>query len=163
MLKNIFSIALVGAMLLPTGCILTIADDNATSTTDDPSETGDGDGDGDATTTGDGDGDGVAAPATGAGGGAGDATPAGGGGGDAPAGPANMCGWDEAEAFYACGLEGEDPSGTFPIGCPDGLAEGVPCADIGLSGEGCCDANGDNWYCGLVDGAEVAVFASCAG
>ena len=37
------------------------------------------------------------------------------------------------------------PDGLFPIGCPDGLVDGDPCGDV--TGEGCCDANGTNWYC----------------
>jgi len=61
-------------------------------------------------------------------------------------------------SYYDCGFAGEDPGGTHPITCPDGLVEGDLCASTGLTGEGCCDANNDNWYCTL-DG--VVFFLSC--
>jgi hypothetical protein len=60
--------------------------------------------------------------------------------------------------YYECGFDGEDPNGTFPIGCPDGLVEGDPCATTGITGEGCCDANGDSWFCAQGD---VVAFFSC--
>ncbi len=68
------------------------------------------------------------------------------------------CGWDPMASYYDCGFAGEDPGGTHPITCPDGLVEGDLCASTGLTGEGCCDANNDNWYCTL-DG--VVFFLSC--
>lgn len=77
-----------------------------------------GDGDGDPTTTGDGDGDGDLPP---------------------------NCGWDGGNGYYACGSQGEDPRGINPIECPGGLVEGDPCDTV--RGIGCCDQNGDNWYC----------------
>ena len=137
-------VALAGSSF---GCILTISDDVGTSTS--TSETGttstSGDGDGDAT-TGDGDGE----PATGDGDGEpattgdGDGEPATTGDGDGEPAPAG-CGWaPEGEGYY-CEGEGEDPSGMFPFACPEGIAEGDPCGDI--TGAGCCDANGDNWFC----------------
>ena len=66
---------------------------------------------------------------------------------DATTGPGAMCGWDANSGWYDCGFEGEDPEGTNPIGCPDGLVDGDPCENTGLTDVGCCDANGDNWYC----------------
>jgi hypothetical protein len=57
-----------------------------------------------------------------------------------------MCGWDPRGGFYECGFEGEDPEGTNPIACPDGLVYGEECPE-GLSGQGCCDGDGNNWYC----------------
>ncbi len=57
-----------------------------------------------------------------------------------------MCGWFVDGGYYECGNEGADPGGT-PIECPDGLVEGDSCETTGLTGAGCCDANGDNWYC----------------
>lgn len=62
-------------------------------------------------------------------------------------GPAAMCGWDDGNGYYECGFEGEDPGGENPIACPDGLVEGDPCETTGLTGQGCCDADGNNWYC----------------
>jgi len=44
-----------------------------------------------------------------------------------------------------------------PIDCPEGLVEGGACTDTGLDLIGCCDPNGDNWYCE----GEVAVFVDC--
>jgi hypothetical protein len=69
-----------------------------------------------------------------------------------------LCGWNARSAFYECGFEGAEPEGNFPIECPDGLAAGDPCQTSGLTGEGCCDANGDNWYC--TDGG-VVFFNAC--
>jgi hypothetical protein len=59
------------------------------------------------------------------------------------------CGWDAnaTPAGYYCGFTGEDPDGNYPIDCPSGLVEGDACGVI--DGAGCCDANGDNWYCAL--------------
>ena len=60
------------------------------------------------------------------------------------------CGWgrtgvaDPAEG-YICDGNGEDPNGQYPIACPEGLVVGDPCGMV--TGVGCCDANGDNWYC----------------
>lgn len=59
-----------------------------------------------------------------------------------------LCGWSVEDNYYTCNFEGEDPGGTNPIACPENLVEGAPCSDSGLTGQGCCDANGDNWYCG---------------
>ena len=128
MLKNFSTLAFAGAMLLgasASGCII-VTDDTGT---------GDGDGDGDAaeTSTGDGDGD-----ATGDG--DGDAT-------DTDTAQPLGCGWDAGNGYYECGFEGEDPEGTNPIGCPDGLVDGDACEVTGLPSAGCCDADGNNWYC----------------
>jgi hypothetical protein len=75
--------------------------------------------------------------------------------GSTSGGASGTCGWDDLEAYYACGLSGADPSGQVPIDCPEGLVEGGPCTGLDLIG--CCDANGDNWYCE----GEVAVFDDC--
>jgi hypothetical protein len=97
---------------------------------------GDGDGDGDQT-TGDGDGDGDP------GDGDGDPTT---GDGDGDGDPLN-CGWNAGgmPAGYYCGFMGDDPQGLTPIDCPPGLVDGSACGVI--TGAGCCDVNGDNWYC----------------
>jgi len=78
---------------------------------------------------------------------------------DSTTGTVNMCGWDPNAMYYDCGFEGADPGGVAPIECPAGLVEGDPCATSGLTGEGCCDANGDNWYCAQGD---VVAYVSCA-
>lgn len=54
-------------------------------------------------------------------------------------------GWDGNSGWYACGYEGSDPSGQEPFSCPPGLEEGAPCGPV--TGVGCCDPSGDNWYC----------------
>ncbi|RMG94409.1 MAG: hypothetical protein D6705_16355 [Deltaproteobacteria bacterium] len=70
--------------------------------------------------------------------------------GSATTGGVSTCGWgptgvpDPMEG-YVCGGSGEDPNGTYPLACPDGLEVGGPCGDV--TGVGCCDANGDLWYC----------------
>ena len=66
---------------------------------------------------------------------------------DTTTSPGPSCGWDPMSNWYDCGFEGEDPEGNNPIGCPEGLVEGDPCMTTGLTDIGCCDANGDNWYC----------------
>jgi hypothetical protein len=103
-----------------------------------------GDGDGDPTTTGDGDGD----PTT---------------TGDGDGDPQMTCGWFEDPTLpgYYCGGMGEDPNGMTPIGCPPGLVDGDPCGNV--TGVGCCDANGDNWYCGDDGmGNTFLVFEACS-
>ncbi|MCY0987836.1 hypothetical protein OV203_11925 [Nannocystis sp. ILAH1] len=73
-----------------------------------------------------------------------------------------LCGWSPRDNYYSCNFEGEDPEGTHPIACPTGLVEGDPCATTGLTGEGCCDENGDNWYCGEENEMQIVVLASCS-
>jgi hypothetical protein len=145
MLKNLSFLAIAGALtaVSMTGCLsidtTDLGDDagdgDGDTTGDGDGDTGDGDGD-----TGDGDGD--------TGDGDGDTGDGDGdtGDGDGDGDPAGMCGWDAANMYYECGFEGADPSGTLPLECPDGLVEGDPCGTV--TGAGCCDANGDNWYCG---------------
>jgi hypothetical protein len=171
MLKNMSFLALAGslAFVSMTGCIL-VTDDTATTLT-----TGDGDGDGDTGTgtAGDGDGapgDGDGAPGDGDGApGDGDGAPGDGDGapGDGDGAPAPACGWVEDPNFpgYYCDGTGEaDPSGTHPIACPENLVAGEACDISGLTGEGCCDANGDNWYCGDdMMGGMIVVFQACGG
>jgi hypothetical protein len=135
---------------------VTLSNTNGMDTLEAEGESGDGDGDpgttdgdGDPTTTGDGDGD----PTT---------TGDGDGDGDGDAGDVGSCGWLEDPTFpgYYCDGSGEDPMGVNPIECPPGLADGAPCGE--LTGAGCCDDNGDNWYCGMDDAGNTAqVFAPC--
>jgi hypothetical protein len=66
------------------------------------------------------------------------------------------CGWSFESLYYACGGDGPDPAGTFPMACPSNLQEGGSCGEV--SGIGCCDANGDNWYC---SGGSALVKATC--
>jgi hypothetical protein len=61
--------------------------------------------------------------------------------------PLGSCGWDATQSVpgYYCGGSGADPNGVFAFACPAGLFEGAACSIVG--GEGCCDANGNVWYC----------------
>jgi hypothetical protein len=110
----------------------TTATTTTATTTTATTTTGDGDGDGTATATGDGDG----------------------------TLPPN-CGWGQTgdpnlPEGYVCGAMGADPSGTSPIACPSaGLVDGGDCTGV-TDGIGCCDANGDLWYCGT-DGTNDAL------
>ncbi|MFO7564209.1 MAG: hypothetical protein R6X02_16300 [Enhygromyxa sp.] len=145
------------------GCVVVTDDGSDDEVGDgDGDQTGDGDGDqtgdGDGDATGDGDGD-----ATGDG--DGDATGDGDGDatGDGDGEPAGSCGWiEDADPIsgYYCGGEGEDPTGSAPIACPDDLVEGEACGTV--TGAGCCDADGNNWYCGKDDNDnEFLVFVAC--
>jgi hypothetical protein len=165
MLKNISFLTPASALALATlltACVL-VTDDGATTADTGTSGDGDGDsattGDGDGDQTGDGDGDQTGdGDGDQTGDGDGDGEP-GDGDGDAP----SACGWDAAQMTpgYYCGGSGEDPEGMNPITCPDGLVEGAECGE--LTGAGCCDGNGDNWYCGVDDmGAMAVAFDSCA-
>ncbi len=148
MLLKKLSLATLACLFATTaagGCIITSADDDDASTdTTDPQTTGTP-----ASST-------SSDPSTGT---TGDATT-----GDATTGTpgANGCGWgpipnnDEVPNGYQCGFEGEDPEGTHPIACPDSstLQAGLDCNEAGVTAEGCCDANGDVWYCVDPDGPD---------
>lgn len=63
------------------------------------------------------------------------------------------CGWGptgepSVPEGYVCDGDGEDPSGTIPLLCPAeiDLQMGGACGDI--AGPGCCDAQGNVWFCG---------------
>src|SRR5262245_36497692 len=65
---------------------------------------------------------------------------------------AGVCGWgptgDEAvPEGYVCGGDGEDPSGMIPMLCPDAVDLQVGGACSGIEGPGCCDAQGNAWFC----------------
>lgn len=165
MLKNLSFLALAGALTFAasmSACVV-LTDDGSTDEVGDGDgdPTGDGDGDG---APGDGDGDGEPGDGDGDGEpGDGDGEPGDGDGepGDGDGEPEATCGWiQEADPpGYYCDGEGEDPTGTVPIGCPDGLVEDDPCGTV--TGAGCCDANGDNWYCAESGGEQFLVRESC--
>ncbi|NVB38304.1 hypothetical protein G6O69_10715 [Pseudenhygromyxa sp. WMMC2535] len=163
MLKNISFLtaaAVLGASLFTSACVVTVGDDVSDDTSsddgDDEATTDDGeteagtdDGETDGTdddvgteTDGETDGDtGTDESDTGA--------------------IIGMCGWDNNAGYYDCGFEGADPGGTNDIECPEGLEAGALCSDFGLSGVGCCDADGNNWYCGEEGDEEVVVLVEC--
>lgn len=64
--------------------------------------------------------------------------------------PLHSCGWLPDEGYYFCGSTGEpDPSMTFPMDCAVfefPMINDTPCGSE-LTFVGCCDANGDAWYC----------------
>ena len=67
--------------------------------------------------------------------------------------PPSACGWNPIESWYDCGFQGEDPGGEFPRECPAGLTADTACP-AALPSAGCCDDEGDVWYC--EDGKVVA-------
>jgi hypothetical protein len=76
------------------------------------------------------------------------------------------CGWGptgdpEVPNGYVCGGQGEDPDGNFSMLCPEGveLVEGGACGSI--EGPGCCDANGNAWFCGDDGNGPVLVLTEC--
>jgi hypothetical protein len=60
--------------------------------------------------------------------------------------PPSACGWNPAAAWYDCGFEGEDPSGEFSRACSAEFEPDAACP-ASLPFEGCCDAQGNVWYC----------------
>jgi hypothetical protein len=77
------------------------------------------------------------------------------------------CGWGKTgdKMFpegYICDGEGKGPDVMFPLACPEDadLTAGADCGDI--RAQGCCDANGDLWFCADAgDGTEL-VTEDCA-
>jgi hypothetical protein len=64
-----------------------------------------------------------------------------------------VCGWgptgDEAvPEGYVCGGDGDDPSGVVPRLCPDAVDLQVGGSCSGIEGIGCCDVQGNAWFCG---------------
>jgi hypothetical protein len=165
-MKNLSLLSLATLMLgLSSGCVLTITDDVSddeatTDATADATDDATSDATEDATSNGDGDVDTTTTAETGTTDPTTETTtdPTAETGTETTGNP-SMCGWDAGNGYYECGFEGSDPGGS-PIECPEGLVEGDPCETTGLSGAGCCDANGDNWYC-TQEG--TVFFNSCAG
>lgn len=76
------------------------------------------------------------------------------------------CGWgptgeETIPEGYVCGGEGEDPDGNFRLDCPAEveLVEGGACGTI--AGQGCCDADGNAWFCGDDGGGPILVLDPC--
>ena len=80
-----------------------------------------------------------------------------------------VCGWGitgekTIPEGYVCGGEGEDPSGLMPSTCAEGVAlvEGGECGgEMGITGVGCCDANGDVWFCADDGSGPILYTADC--
>lgn len=144
---------LFAALGLSAGCIITTNDDGTTSATthgdtgthtSDPSTSGDGETSQGETS----DGETSDAAETSA---------------DETGGTA-ACGWGatqdpEVPEGYVCGGDGEDPEEMFPIACPEGLEEGMRCE--GLTGVGCCDEEGNVWFCWEEGGNQTVVKEAC--
>jgi hypothetical protein len=60
--------------------------------------------------------------------------------------PPSACGWNPAASWYDCGFEGTDPDGEFARECPGDLEPDAACP-TSLPFEGCCDMDGNVWYC----------------
>jgi hypothetical protein len=67
-----------------------------------------------------------------------------------------VCGWgmtgeQTTPMGYVCGGNGADPDMMIDMDCASygiELMEGGDCGgNMGITGAGCCDANGDVWYC----------------
>lgn len=134
MLERLTFLALAGLMLA-SACIIDATDDDSS-------------GDSGAATSTAASGSGSGAPATGSGTASQDGTAEG-----AETAAGGACGWgstgdDMVPDGYVCGGDGVDPAGMFAFDCPEGatLEVGAECGDI--EGPGCCDAEGDVWYCG---------------
>lgn len=76
------------------------------------------------------------------------------------------CGWgqtgdDVVPEGYICGGDGADPSEMFPMACPEGvmLEVGGECGDI--EGPGCCDPDGNAWFCGDAGDGPVLARIEC--
>lgn len=84
------------------------------------------------------------------------------------AGTYGQCGWDGVAGKYGCSPDAtpgaQDPSGTVLIDCPRSIAVGMACDDIDgpITSVGCCQADGDLYYCDSAD-EEVVVAKSCGG
>ena len=61
--------------------------------------------------------------------------------------PYPNCGWNDEHDWYACGSSVAFPWGG--LACPETeLVAGMPCPiDPGVYTTGCCDTNGNNWWC----------------
>ncbi len=160
------------ACMLALGCVVTDDDDDATTTTTagtnpttSASDSGNDDNsttpattttNGDATSTTDGPSDSS---------GNNDSTAGSDSGSDTGAG-AGTCGWGKTgqkmiSEGYVCGGMGESPMPEmFPIDCPAEveLTAGAECGNI--RGQGCCDANGDVWFCASDNGADPVLFTT---
>lgn len=85
---------------------------------------------------------------------------------DETAAGGGVCGWgptgDEAvPEGYVCGGDGEDPSGTFAMPCPEGVDLQVGGVCGGIKGEGCCDTQGNAWFCGDAGAGPVLALLVC--
>ncbi|MEM7156898.1 MAG: hypothetical protein AAF799_28870 [Myxococcota bacterium] len=76
------------------------------------------------------------------------------------------CGWGQTgdadvPEGYICGGEGADPSENFPMDCPAEATLEVGAACAGIEGPGCCDADGNVWFCGDDGSGPALVRTEC--
>ena len=146
MLNNFFLVPLASVLCLGTGCIITGGSNDDDGTSESASA-------GTETSSG-----------TSAGTGAADTGSDTGSDTGGPVCEPGACGWGPVDGAdfgnaYVCGGDGEDPDSVWGYACPDGLEEGGACGDV--SGRGCCDANGDLWYCGESGDEQFLVKVCC--
>ena len=144
--------SLLSALVLTSACVI-VADDDDEETTAATSPTTNGG-------TSDGETDTSPTSETAASGETGNAEETGNadGTGTAETGSSSTCGWGptgetDVSEGYICGGDGADPNGTYDIDCPADLVAGDPCGEA-VTGIGCCDANGDVWFCQDPDGPD---------
>jgi hypothetical protein len=178
MTKSLSFLSLAAALAVASGCVVNDNDDGGddttgsndptNGTTNDPTNDPSNGTTNDPTNTTNEDDSSTGQPPadTGSSGTAGPADSSGSGSGDETAGPTGACGWGETgqkrvPMGYICDGDGEDPEGMYMLDCPEKteLVEGGECGMI--RGQGCCDTNGDVWFC-AADGAEPQLFTeSC--
>jgi hypothetical protein len=145
-MKN-FSIATLAALLLSSACLINADDDDASTTNSSNSNTSPTTDPTDATTTVDPPAESSSSAETTV------DTSA-----DTSTGTPINCGWgelaeeDDFDFGYKCEGEGEDPDGMVAYACPADLTEGGDCEEAGITGQGCCDADGNAWFCQDPDG-----------
>ncbi len=80
---------------------------------------------------------------------------------------AAACGWgqtgdpDVPEGYICEGDGSADPSDTFPLDCPADVELVVDGECGGIMGPGCCDADGNVWFCSDATGDELLATISC--
>jgi len=85
---------------------------------------------------------------------------------DDTAGAGGVCGWGSTgdpavPEGYVCGGDGEDPSGMVPQLCPEAVDLQVGGGCNGIEGTGCCDAQGNAWFCGNDGSGEALARLEC--
>ena len=160
---SIFSL-FIGAACLSSGCIVTSNDDGGTNTSNSSDPTNGGDTGGQTSNDpSNGDDDDTTSPGETTDAEDDETTDAADETGETgePVGP---CGWGmtndpEVPEGYVCGGDGEDPDARFAMECPADLEEGARCGQ--LTGVGCCDDEGNVWFCWDVGGDQTIVKETC--
>ena len=166
MLERLTFLSLAAVLCAAPACIIQADDDNASSGNDSGNATDNATGNATDNTTGNATDNATGNAtdnATGNATGANDST-----GADDTAGTAGPsgCGWGSTNdprvpEGYICGGEGDDPDGMFDLDCPDQTLEvGAECGDV--TGVGCCDADGNVWFCGASGDGQGLALDDCS-